>query len=61
MPTRKEVLEIDGREVTVTNPDKIYFPDSGYTKMDLVHYYLAVSESCSESRPAIALPTVTRA
>ncbi len=44
MPTRKEVLEIDGREVTVTNPDKIYFPDSGYTKMDLVHYYLAVSD-----------------
>ena len=44
MPTRKEVLEIDGREVTVTNPDKVYFPDSGYTKMDLVSYYLAVSD-----------------
>ena len=44
MPTRKEVLEIDGREVTITNPDKIYFPDSGYTKMDLVSYYLAVAD-----------------
>src|SRR4029079_5797024 len=44
MPTRKEVLEIGGREVTITNPDKVYFPDSGYTKMDLVHYYLAVSD-----------------
>ena len=40
MPTRKEVLEIGGREVTITNPDKVYFPDAGYTKMDLVSYYL---------------------
>src|SRR4029078_1264624 len=44
MPTRKEVLEIDGREVTITNPVKVYFPDAGYTKMDLVSYYLAVSD-----------------
>src|SRR6185312_12457019 len=44
MPTRKEVLEIGGREVTITNPDKVYFPDAGYTKMDLVSYYLAVSD-----------------
>ena len=44
MPTRKEVLEIGGREVTVTNPDKVYFPDAGYTKLDLVSYYLAVAD-----------------
>src|SRR4029078_5618705 len=44
MRTRKEVLEIGGREVTITNPDKVYFPDTGYTKMDLVSYYLAVSD-----------------
>jgi DNA ligase D-like protein (predicted polymerase) len=44
MPSRKELLEIGGREVTITNPDKVYFPDAGYTKMDLVSYYLAVSD-----------------
>ena len=33
-----------GREVTVTNPDKIVFPDGGHTKLDLVRYYLAVAE-----------------
>src|SRR2546426_11007788 len=44
MATRKEVLEIGGREVTVSNPDKVYFPETGYTKMDLVSYYLAVSD-----------------
>src|SRR6266566_1582538 len=44
MPTRKEILEIDGRQVTISNPDKVYFPVTGYTKMDLVSYYLAVAD-----------------
>jgi DNA ligase D-like protein (predicted polymerase) len=44
MASRKEILEIAGREVTVSNPDKVYFPETGYTKMDLVSYYLAVAD-----------------
>src|SRR6185369_8242190 len=44
MATRKEILEIGGREVSISNPDKVYFPDPGYTKMDLVSYYLAVAD-----------------
>src|SRR6185369_14042105 len=44
MATLKEILEIGGREVSISNPDKVYFPDPGYTKMDLVSYYLAVAD-----------------
>src|SRR3954465_5438185 len=44
MPTRKELLDIDGREVTVSNPDKVFFPEHGYTKGDLVAYYRVVAE-----------------
>ena len=44
MAARKEILEIAGREVTITNPDKVYFPKTGHTKLDLVRYYLAVAE-----------------
>ena len=33
-----------GREVGISNPDKVYFPEAGHTKRDLVAYYLAVSE-----------------
>jgi bifunctional non-homologous end joining protein LigD len=40
----REILTCGGREVTVTNPRKILFPDAGITKLDLVHYYLAVAE-----------------
>ena len=31
MPARKEILDVAGREVAVSNPDKIYFPKAGYT------------------------------
>jgi DNA ligase D-like protein (predicted polymerase) len=44
MATRKEVLAIGDREVSVSNPDKVYFPKAGYTKMDLVNYYQAVAD-----------------
>jgi DNA ligase D-like protein (predicted polymerase) len=44
MASKKTVIEVAGREVTVTNPDKVYFPRAGYTKMDLIRYYLAVAE-----------------
>ena len=44
MAPRTEVLSVAGHEVTVTNPDKVYFPERGHTKIDLVRYYLAVSD-----------------
>jgi bifunctional non-homologous end joining protein LigD len=42
--TEREVLVVDGREVAVSNPRKVLFPQAGHTKLDLVQYYLAVSE-----------------
>jgi DNA ligase D-like protein (predicted polymerase) len=40
----QEVLTVAGREVVLTNPDKVLFPQAGYTKRDLVRYYLAVAD-----------------
>jgi bifunctional non-homologous end joining protein LigD len=40
----RELLTIDGHEIAVSNPNKILFPEAGYTKHDLVHYYLAVAD-----------------
>jgi bifunctional non-homologous end joining protein LigD len=39
-----EVLTAAGREVSISNPGKVLFPQSGYTKLDLARYYLAVSD-----------------
>ena len=41
---KSTVIEIAGIEVTITNPDKIYFPRAGYTKLDLARYYAAVAD-----------------
>src|SRR5512138_3095953 len=41
---KKELLAVDGREVAVSNPDKVFFPAAGITKLDLVSYYLAVAD-----------------
>src|ERR1700704_3119680 len=43
MAARTEVLDVAGVDVTVTNPDKVFFPRSGHTKLDLVRYYLSVA------------------
>ncbi len=44
MPDRKEIIEVSGRTVAVSNPDKVYFPRTGHTKLDLVRYYLSVAD-----------------
>ena len=44
MPSAKAVVEAAGREVTVSNPGKVFFPRTGHTKLDLVRYYLAVAD-----------------
>ncbi len=44
MPDRKEIVEVAGRSVPVSNPGKVYFPRTGHTKLDLVRYYLSVAD-----------------
>ncbi|MDQ2911309.1 MAG: hypothetical protein M3R39_09905 [Actinomycetota bacterium] len=37
-------MRIGRREVAVTNQDKVFFPEPGLTKGDLVAYYLDVAD-----------------
>ena len=39
------VLEVCGRELRVSNPEKVFFPERGLTKMDLVNYYLECEQA----------------
>jgi DNA ligase D len=39
-----QVLELAGREVRITSPEKVLFAERGETKLDLVRYYAAVGE-----------------
>ncbi|MFF2848658.1 non-homologous end-joining DNA ligase [Streptomyces sp. NPDC058001] len=37
-------LEVGGRTVRLSSPEKVYFPERGFTKLDLARYYIAVGE-----------------
>ena len=37
-------MELDGHEVSVSHPDKVFFPKSGATKGDLVEFYVDIGE-----------------
>ncbi|MEX2230223.1 MAG: DNA polymerase domain-containing protein [Dehalococcoidia bacterium] len=45
MAERSIELDVGDRTVTVTNPGKVFFPEHGYTKLDVVRYFLAVGEA----------------
>jgi DNA ligase D len=52
----ERLVEISGREVRISSPDKIYFPELGATKFDLVSYYLEVAGALlntAKDRPAM--------
>ena len=51
-------VDADGRKVRVTNPSKVFFTARGETKLDLVHYYLAVGEGAL--RGVFERPTVLK-
>lgn len=40
----RETLNIDGIEVSISNPEKLMFPAAGYTKLDVVQYYVGVAD-----------------
>ena len=53
---KSAVVDAAGRGVNITNPEKIFFPRAGYTKLDLVKYYAAVAEGALrgiEGRPIV--------
>ena len=43
-PSPFTMVEVADRDVKITNPDKVFFTTRGETKLDLVHYYLAVGD-----------------
>jgi DNA ligase D-like protein (predicted polymerase) len=52
----QEVLTVGGRDIAITNPRKLLFPKAGYSKLDLVRYYLAVADGAlrgSGGRPNV--------
>jgi DNA ligase D len=54
--TSEAHLEIDGHEVRITSPEKVFFAERGETKLDLVEHYVRVGEPLMRAmrgRPAL--------
>jgi bifunctional non-homologous end joining protein LigD len=45
VPTEYLTLEVDGHELRISNPDKVYFPRSGWTKGDLARYHVECADA----------------
>jgi len=43
LPNGKERVRVDGRELVLTNLEKIMYPETGTTKADVLAYYAAVA------------------
>ena len=56
MATPKETVDAGGIEIPISNPDKVFFPETGATKRDLVAYFLAVGDGALKgvwNRPSV--------
>ncbi len=56
MKTHEIVLEINRKKIRITHPDKILYPETGYTKMDIIKYYLSVEKELmflNKGRPLV--------
>ena len=42
-PEQRTVIEVDGRRLSVSNLDKVLYPEAGFTKADVIWYYLHVA------------------
>jgi len=44
MGKERTTIEVGGREVSLSSPSKLYFPDAGVTKLELANYYVAIAD-----------------
>jgi bifunctional non-homologous end joining protein LigD len=40
---QRHTLDVEGRAVTITNPDKVFYPETGMTKAEVIDYYIRVA------------------
>lgn len=45
MAKKQQQIEVDGRELAISNVDKVYYPESGFTKGEVVAFYSEIAEA----------------
>lgn len=47
MASEETTVEVEGEQVRISSPDRVVFPDRGWTKMDVVDHFLIVAEGAA--------------
>jgi bifunctional non-homologous end joining protein LigD len=42
--TKKQQVEVDGRELTISNVDKVFYPENGFTKGEVIRFYSDIAD-----------------
>lgn len=45
MPKQQQHVKVDGRELTISNVEKVYYPESGFTKGEVVAFYSEIADA----------------
>ena len=53
--TKKQQIEVEGRDLILSNAEKVYFPGNGFTKGDVIAFYSAIADTIL---PLLARPAV---
>ena len=46
MASKETMVAVDGEEVRISSPDRVVFPDRGWTKLDIASHFVTVAEGC---------------
>ena len=57
MAAQRTLVDVDGRQLSLSNLDKVLYPETGTTKAEVLHYYAAVADTLL---PHLADRAVTR-
>ncbi len=44
MGSKKQIIKIDGRDLTISNVEKVFYPESGFTKGDVIAFYSEIAD-----------------
>src|SRR6187401_1864136 len=42
---KKQLMEIDGRELAISNVEKVYYPENGFTKGEVLKFYSDIADT----------------
>lgn len=53
--TKKQLIKVEGRDLIISNVEKVYFPGNGFTKGEVIAFYSAIAERSLPHRQPLSV------